>query len=100
MRTEELKFNPTGWLLAVARSVAYGVVVATGVLTIVFAIAAAVRGSSLGDLYVEVFPRFRGGGHVSDIPLLAYAIFFAYVIAAAELAILHRRRLARRSKQR
>ena len=65
-----------------------------GLLTIICAITAAVQGYSLGELYVQYFPIFRGGGASTSLPRLAYVIFSIYVVAAAKLAIVIRRRLS------
>jgi len=69
-------------------------ILTTGLLTIICAITAAVQGYSLGELYVQYFPIFRGGGAFTSLPRLAYVIFSIYVVAAAELAIVIRRRLS------
>jgi hypothetical protein len=82
--------------LAIAAAAIYGVVLATGALTIVLAITAAAHGYGLGDLHAEAFPRFRGGQPVTTISPIAYAMFFGYVIAAGQIAIVCRRRLAKR----
>jgi hypothetical protein len=68
---------------------------ATGVLVIGVAVAAAASGYSFGDLYFDTFPTFRGGSHPNFLPWYVYAVFFAYVAGAAELAILHQRRIAK-----
>jgi hypothetical protein len=68
-------------------------ILTTGLLTIICAITAAVQGYSLGELYVQYFPIFRGGGASTSLPRLAYVIFSIYVVAA-ELAIVIRRRLS------
>jgi hypothetical protein len=69
---------------------------ATGVLVIGCAVAAAARGYSLGELYFEAFPTFRGGSHPDVLTWRVYAVFFAYVIGAAELAIIYQRRIVKR----
>lgn len=78
----------------IAIPVLFGVVVATGALTISVAIYAAATGSALGDLYNTTFPTFRGSPVTTEIPRAVYAIFIAYVVGAAEIAILCRRRIA------
>jgi hypothetical protein len=84
----------------IAIPVAFGVVVATGTLTIGMAVYAAVAGYTLGDLYTMTFPTYRGGSAAHQIPGAVYAIFVAYVIAAAQIAILCRRRIVARSARR
>ena len=54
---------------------------------------------SLGDFLIEAFPRFRGGGDARRFPMAVYAVFFLYVVAAAQIAILLRRALARRARR-
>jgi hypothetical protein len=73
----------------------FGVVIATGTLTIGGAIFAAAAGYALGDLYALTFPSFRGSAGRPEIPPAVYAIFVAYVVGAAEIAILYRRRVVK-----
>jgi hypothetical protein len=86
-------------VLAIFVAASYAIIIATGVLVVGFAIAAAARGYSLGEFYFETFPTFRGGSHPNVLPWYAYAVFFAYVVGAAELAILHLRRIVKRWSQ-
>ena len=83
------------WFIATVVAPLSAIVVVSGVLAIGFAAFAAMKGYTIGDLYAEVFPRFRGE-RVSEVPRAAYVIFFAYVIAATELALILRRRLTNR----
>ena len=83
-------------VLAILTAASHAIVVATGVLVIGFVIAAAAKGYSLGELYFETFPTFRGSSHPNVITWRVYAVFFAYVIGAAELAIVYQQRIARR----
>jgi hypothetical protein len=80
------------WLIATIVAPISAIVVVSGVLAIGFATYAAMKGYNVGDLYSEIFPRFRGG-QAAELPRAAYVIFFAYVIAATELALILRRRL-------
>lgn len=82
-------------ILAIFVAAGYAIVMATGVLVVGFAVAAAARGNSLGELYFDTFPTFRGAPHPSVFPWYAYAVFFAYVAGAAELAILQQRRIVK-----
>ncbi|HKO01644.1 MAG TPA: hypothetical protein VJ032_08130 [Thermoanaerobaculia bacterium] len=68
------------------------IVVVSGVLAIGFATFAAMNGYNIGDLCSAIYPRFRGG-QAAELPRAAYVIFFAYVIAATELALILRRRM-------
>jgi len=86
-------------ILAIFVSASYAIIMATGVLVVGFAVTAAARGNSLGELYFETFPTFRGASHPSALPWYAYAVFFAYVVGAAELAILQQRRIVKRWSQ-
>jgi hypothetical protein len=83
-------------VLAIFISSGYAIIIATGLLAIGIAVTAGMKGYSLEELYVETFPTFRGGEPATRLPKAVYTIFFAYVIAAAEIAILYRRRLAKR----
>ena len=69
----------------------YGAVMATGLLTIAFAAAATMRGQRVVDLYGDLFPVLRGGGVLPQSPA-AYWIFVVYVIGAAQIALVFRRR--------
>jgi hypothetical protein len=60
------------------------------------AVVAGAQGYSLADMFAYMFPRFRGETRLSAIPMTAYTLYFAYVIAAAEIAILYRRSVIRR----
>jgi hypothetical protein len=86
-------------VLAILAAASYAIVMATGVLVIGIVVTAAARGYSLGELYTETFPTFRGAPHPSVLPRYAYAVFFAYVVGAAELAILQQRRIVKRWSQ-
>jgi len=74
----------------------YAIVLATGVLAIGVAVMAASKGYSLAELYTDTFPTFRGGAEPASMPAVVYLIFFGYVVGTAEIAILYRRRIARR----
>lgn len=86
-------------ILAIFIAAGYAIIMATGVLVVGVAVAAAAGGHSLGELYFETFTTFRGGSHPNVLPWYAYAVFFAYVVGAAELAILHQRRIVKRWSQ-
>ncbi|HEY0371923.1 MAG TPA: hypothetical protein VGD79_07970 [Thermoanaerobaculia bacterium] len=89
MQTHTSRIRST---VAVLVSAIFGTVVATGALVISFVLLAAARGYSPLGFYARTFPAYRGPG-VSGIPALAYAIFFLYVLVAAEIAIASRRRM-------
>ena len=74
----------------------YAVIVATGVFTIVVAVFASIKGYTILDLYAETFPRFRGDSDPVTIPTMVKLSFAVYVLAAAEIALFFRRRLAAR----
>ncbi len=78
----------------------YGVLVATGALTLVLVAAAAMSGGSVTDLFADVFPRFRGGTNTTRIPGLGYAIFIIYTVVASTIAVVSRRRFAHRWSRR
>ena len=86
-------------VLAIFVAASYAIIMATGVLVVGLAVAAAAKGYSLGELYFETFPTFRGDSHPNVLPSYAYAVFFAYVVGAAELAILYQRRIVKRWSQ-
>jgi hypothetical protein len=73
----------------------YGVVLTTGVLTLLFILIAATRGMTAVDLYAQTFPRFRGAGE-AQIPPIGYAIFVLYIMISSGIAIFSRRRFARK----
>lgn len=86
-------------VLAILAAASYAIIMATGVLVIGFTVVAAAKGYTLGELYIETFPTFRGSSHPNVLTWRAYAVFFAYVAGAAELAILHQRRIVKRWSQ-
>jgi hypothetical protein len=86
-------------VLAILAAASYAVIMATGVLVIGLAVAAAARGFTLGELYQETFPTFRGNARPIVLTWHVYAVFFMYVVGAAELAIVHQRRIAKRWSQ-
>jgi hypothetical protein len=75
-----------------------GVVIVTGVFVIAALIVAAAINYSVGEIYAVTFPILRGHDTPVRIPPLAYFVFFAYVTAAAQVAILLRRRLAKNGR--
>jgi hypothetical protein len=84
---------------AVAVAASHAIIMATGVLVVGFALAAAARGATLGELYIETFPTFRGSSQPNVLTWHSYAVFFAYVVGAAELAIVYQRRIVKRWSQ-
>lgn len=82
-------------ILTVILSATYATIIATGIFAIGFIATAASKGYGVIDLYAEIFPAFRGPGS-APVPPFAYAVFFAYVAAAAQLAVLYHRRIAAR----
>jgi hypothetical protein len=82
-------------IIGVLVAAGYAVVLATGLFAIGFAVTAAVKGYTPGDFYAEMFPVYRGPGEAPISPMV-YAIFVAYVIAAAQISIACRRRIAQR----
>ena len=85
--------------LAIVVAAGYAIIMATGVLVVGFAATAAAKGYTLGELYIETFPTFRGSPQPTVLTWHAYAVFFAYVVGAAELAIVHQRRIFKRWSQ-
>jgi hypothetical protein len=85
--------------LAIAVSAGHAIITATGVLVVGFAVAAAAQGATLGELYNVTFPTFRGSSQPGVLTWHAYAVFFAYVVGAAQLAIVHQRRIFKRWSQ-
>lgn len=80
--------------LAVTLTSAIGATLfATGLLTAVVAVVAAAQGDDLLELYARYVPTHRGLQPSAALPFGFYIIFAAYVIVAAEAAILIRRRL-------
>ena len=73
----------------------FSVSLATGMLAIGFALAAMLQGHTVGDLYADIFPRYRGAGGATELPRYVYAIFFVYVVIAAELSGIFRRMLVK-----
>lgn len=81
--------------IVIVLAVSYAVIIATGILIVGLAVVASTKGYSLVQLYTETFSPFRGSGEIPTPPIV-YSIFFAYVIGAAQIAIICRRRIARR----
>jgi len=80
-------------IFAVAAAALLGVIIATGMLTIGLTIYAALQGASIGDWYAQTFPEFRGMPSPVPTPRFVYVLFFAYVIVAAQVALVVRRRI-------
>jgi hypothetical protein len=74
-------------------SVAGAVVMATGLLTITLGVIGFVNGTPFVEYYEYIFPRFRGGAAPLPIPLMGYAAFTIYIVVAASIAMLTRRRI-------
>jgi hypothetical protein len=55
------------------------------------ALAAAVHGQNLVDLYLDTFPQVRGLPVPFRMHATAYAVFFLYVVGTAQLSIVCRR---------
>lgn len=72
-------------------SVIVAMTITTGALTLGLAIMAAVHGQNLVDLYLETFPQVRGLPVPFQMRGTGYAVFFLYVVGAAQLAIVCRR---------
>jgi hypothetical protein len=79
--------------MSTAISVAYAVVMATGLLTITLGLIAFVNDTSFVEYYQYVFPRFRGGKPPIRIPVFAYAWFVMYIAVAATIAVHARKRI-------
>jgi hypothetical protein len=73
-------------------SVAYAVVVATGLLTISLSFAAWANHTSFAEYYAYVFPRFRGSAADIPIPAFGYITFIVYIAVAASVAMHTRKR--------
>jgi len=80
-------------VVSTAISVAYAVVMSTGLLMIVLSLIAFVNGTSFVEYYQSVFPRFRGGAAQVHIPLFGYVAFVMYIIVAASVAVHARKRI-------
>jgi hypothetical protein len=74
-------------------SVAGAVVMATGLLTITLGVIGFINGTPFVEYYEYIFPRFRGGASQGHIPVLGYAAFTTYIVVAASVAMLMRRRI-------
>jgi hypothetical protein len=74
-------------------SIIVAVTTATGILTLGFAVTAAIHGQNLAELYLELFPQVRGLPVPFRTQATAYAVFFTYVVGAAQIAIICRRRI-------
>lgn len=98
--TNEIKRRRPNTVVNIIAASIYSVVVTTGGLMLVLAVAAGMKGASVADLFAEVFPRFRGGVDATQIPGLGYAIFVIFIVAAAALAVSSRRRFASRWSRR
>jgi hypothetical protein len=98
--TAETEHSHPFQILPIVAAAFYGVLITTGALTLVLVIAAAMSGGSVTDLFAEVFPRFRGGTNTTQIPGLGYAIFIIYTVVASTIAVMSRRRFARRWSRR
>jgi hypothetical protein len=83
---------------ATAISVAGAVVVATGLLTITLGVIGFVNGTPFVDYYEYIFPRFRGGTSQAHVPAIGYAAFTLYIVVAASIAMLTRRRIDARQR--
>lgn len=77
--------------IAIAAAAVLAVLIASGLLLVGVAFAAAMRHQTVFELYAGAFPRFRGGAEVAKIPPLAYVIFAGYILTTAELALICRR---------
>jgi hypothetical protein len=84
--------------IPVLLSAIHAVLLASGALLLVVAIAARLRHETIADLYTEAFPRFRGRGEKVRIPSLVYVMFISYIVAATELALMSRRRPAGKTR--
>ncbi len=80
-------------VISTAISVAGAVVVATGLLTITLGVIGFVNGTPFVDYYESIFPRFRGGASQAHLPAIGYAAFTLYIVVAASIAMLTRRRI-------
>lgn|SRR3954447_15098665 len=78
--------------LVLVASIIVAVTTATGLLTLGFAVTAAMHGQNLAELYLETFPRVRGVPVPLHLQSIAYAVFFLYVVGAAQIAVICRRR--------
>jgi hypothetical protein len=85
-------------MLVIVAAIVFAVTIATGMLTVGFAAFAALNGQNLAELYLDTFPRMRGAGTPAHLSGIAYLIFFAYVIGAAQIAIICRRRFDDRGR--
>jgi hypothetical protein len=94
MTTDIKRARPNA--VAIVAASLYSVVLTTGALMLVLAVAAAMKGGSVADLFAEVFPRMRGGVMATEIPGLGYALFVIYIVVASTIAIITRRRFAQR----
>jgi len=94
--------QPSRWVQGIGMIAAalYGIVVVTGVATVLFIVIATWNGTNAVDLYAEIFPRFRGNADHSQMSGFAYAVFAVYIAAASYVAILSRRRSTQRWAQR
>jgi predicted permease len=80
-------------VISTGLSVAGAVVMATGLLTITLGVIGFVNGTPFVEYYEYIFPRFRGGAAPLHIPLMGYAAFTMYIVVAASIAMLTRRRI-------
>jgi len=76
-----------------ATGIVYGVVMATGLLTITLSVIARLNDTSFVEYYQYMFPRFRGGMAPSQIPVWGYVAFVLYTGVAAMIAVYARRRI-------
>lgn len=85
-------------VFVILASIVVAITMATGILTLGFAVSAAMHGQNLAERYLELFPQVRGLPVSFRTQAMSYAIFFTYVVGAAQIALICRRRIGARRR--